>query len=48
MDILRLMIFPLMQNLLASFNWCAEYLVNSLSHKKLILYWVLAVVEKTD
>lgn len=33
-NILRLMIFPLMQNLLASFNWCAEYLINSLSHKK--------------
>lgn len=34
MDILRLMIHPLMQNLLASFNWCVEYFVNSLSPKK--------------
>lgn len=33
-NILRLMIFPLMRNLLASLNWCEEYLVNSLSPKK--------------
>lgn len=47
-NILRLMIFPLMRNLLASLNWCEEYLVNSLSPKKTIPYWVLAVMGKTD